>query len=100
MCLVHRRRTRLRARGRARAIERRARPANLFVRPERVRFAEAAGVAPAADANVATGRVRQTSFLGDVFATRSRSSRACAMTVDVHNASAGLARAAEQAGDR
>jgi ABC-type Fe3+/spermidine/putrescine transport system ATPase subunit len=86
-----------RYRARAGAAIRPGEAGNLFVRPERVRFAEPGDAAgDGADCNVATGQLRQTSFLGHVFRHAVEIEPGVRMTVDVHNASAGLARAADR----
>jgi putative spermidine/putrescine transport system ATP-binding protein len=80
---------------RARVVEplQPAAQANLFVRPERVTLAPAD--TPAAtdpSRNAATGRLVQTSFLGNILRHAVEIEAGIRVTVDVQNASRGLAR--------
>ena len=88
----------LRLRARADANVQSGAKANLFVRPERVTIARAEGAAAAEPAlNFVTGRLAQTSFLGNILRHAVEIEPGVRVTVDVQNASSGLFRTVEGA---
>ena len=72
--------------------------AHLFVRPERIEISagHAAPGAIHADANVANGRLTQTSFLGNILRHAVEIEPGIAVTVDVQNSRADLFRSVDQ----
>jgi putative spermidine/putrescine transport system ATP-binding protein len=68
--------------------------AHVFVRPERVALGAAGAARPAEGViNTITGKIAQSSFLGHIFRHAVEIEPGVRMTVDVHNAAAGLSRA-------
>lgn len=71
--------------------------AHLFVRPERIDIAPAGATAASPDgANFATGRLAQTSFLGNILRHAVEIEPGIEVTVDVQNSRADLFRAVDQ----
>jgi putative spermidine/putrescine transport system ATP-binding protein len=71
--------------------------AHLFVRPERIDIAAADATTPdPAGANVATGRLTQTSFLGNILRHAVEIEPGVLVTVDVQNARADLFRSTDR----
>jgi len=71
--------------------------AHLFVRPERIDIAAADATMPGrAGANVATGRLTQTSFLGNILRHAVEIEPGVLVTVDVQNARADLFRSTDR----
>jgi putative spermidine/putrescine transport system ATP-binding protein len=67
------------------------RKASLFMRPERVRIdAGASAQAPTSSTNVVTGRIRQSSFLGNIMRYVIELSPDTRVTVDLQNSAGGL----------
>ncbi len=73
--------------------------AHLFVRPERIKIAPAGAspAEPASGANLATGRLVQTSFLGNILRHAVEIEPGTEVTVDVQNSRADLFRTVDQA---
>lgn len=71
--------------------------AHLFVRPERVTLARAGGGIADPSINHATGRLAQTSFLGNILRHVVELEPGVRVTVDVQNASGGLFRTTDEA---